>query len=73
MYSTRKGANYQRGVSPMDVSALNEQRQCYICARTGAREIVDKAREARPRQEKEEGEIRKGRGGTGGKEGKGQT
>ena len=29
----------------MDVSALTEQRQCCICAKTGAREIVGRARE----------------------------
>ena len=45
------------------MSALNEQRQCYICAKTRAREIVDKAREARPKQEKEKGDLRKGRKG----------
>ena len=68
LYSTRKGANYQRGVGPMDVSALNEQRLCDMSAKTGAREIVDKAREARPRQEKEKGEMRK----EGRKEGRGR-
>ena len=40
MYSTRKGANDQRGVGPMDVRA-----PCYRCAKAGVREIVDKEKE----------------------------